>query len=87
MVHVLDVAHDFKVDPPERLFDRNFLGPQRQQIAAMLAPRLNLRTDRRLQLEWTDVVAVPEDQTLPAHLATGASDKVEAEWPRFGGWR
>ena len=41
-----------------------FSGPQRQQIAAMLAPRLSLRTDRRLPLEWTDVVAVPEDQTL-----------------------
>ena len=64
VVHVLDVAHDFKVDPPDRLFDRNFLGPLRQQIAGMLAPRINLRTDRRLQLEWTDVVAVPDDQTL-----------------------
>lgn len=64
VVHVLDVAHDFNVDPPDRLFDRNFLGPLRQQIAAMLAPRINLRTDRRLPLEWTDVVAVPEDQTL-----------------------
>ena len=64
VVHVLDVAHDFKVEPADRLFDRNFLGPQRQQIAAMLAPRISLRTDRRLPLEWTDVVAVPEDQTL-----------------------
>jgi hypothetical protein len=64
VVHLLDVAHDFKVEPAERLLDRNFLGPQRQQIAAMLAPRINLRTSRRLVLEWTDIVAVPEDQAL-----------------------
>jgi hypothetical protein len=64
LVHVIDVAHDFKVDPPDRLFDRNFLGPRRQEIAAMVAPRISLRTDHRLVLEWTDIVAVPDDQAL-----------------------
>jgi len=64
VVHMLDIAHDFGVDPPDRLLDRNFLGPRRQQIAALLAPRINLHTDHRFVLEWTDVVAVPEDQAL-----------------------
>lgn len=64
VVHVIDVAHDFGVEPPDRLLDRNVLGPDRQKIAAMLAPRITLRTTRRLVLEWTDVVAVPEDQAL-----------------------
>jgi hydrogenase/urease accessory protein HupE len=64
VVHVLDVAHDLKIDPAEQLLDRNVLGPQRQAIASMLAPRLMLRTDHRLVPEWTDVVAVPDDQAL-----------------------
>jgi hypothetical protein len=64
VVHVIDVAHDFEGDSPDRLLDRNFLGPRRQQIAAMLTPRLALRSERRLVLQWTDVVAVPEEQTL-----------------------
>jgi hypothetical protein len=64
VVHVIDIAHDFKVEPPEQLLDPNFLGPRRQQIASMIAPRLDLRTDHRLALEWTDVVAMPDDQAL-----------------------
>ncbi|HTM03026.1 MAG TPA: HupE/UreJ family protein [Vicinamibacterales bacterium] len=63
-VHIIDVAHAAGITPPEQLLDRNFLGPRRQQIADMLAPRLMLRTDRRLKLEWTDVVAVPDEQAL-----------------------
>jgi hydrogenase/urease accessory protein HupE len=63
-VHLLDVAHDAGINPPDQLLDRNFLGPRRQQIAAMLAPRILLRSDRRLKLEWTDAIAVPEDQAL-----------------------
>jgi hypothetical protein len=64
VVHVIDVAHDFGVAPPDQLLDPNVLGPQRQKIAAMLAPRIMLRTDHRLVLQWTDVVAVPDDQAL-----------------------
>ena len=63
-VHIIDVAHDAGIVPPEQLLDRNFLGPRRQQIADMLAPRLMLRTDRRLKLEWTDVIAGPDEQAL-----------------------
>ncbi len=64
VVHIIDVAHDLGVAAPDQLLDRNILGPQRQKIAALLAPRITLRTDHRLVLEWTDVVAVPEDQAL-----------------------
>jgi hydrogenase/urease accessory protein HupE len=63
-VHVIDVAHELGVDPPDRLLDANVLGPQRLKIATMLAPRIMLRTDHRLVLDWTDVVAVPADQAL-----------------------
>jgi hydrogenase/urease accessory protein HupE len=63
-VHIIDIAHDAGVTPPEQLLDRNFLGPRRHQIADMIAPRLMLRTDHRLKLEWTDVIAVPDEQAL-----------------------
>jgi hydrogenase/urease accessory protein HupE len=64
VVHVIDVAHELGMDKPEQLLDRNVLGPQRQQIAALLAPRLTLRTDHRLKLEWSDVVPLVEDGAL-----------------------
>jgi hydrogenase/urease accessory protein HupE len=64
VAHIIDVAHDFGVEPAERLLDPNFLGPRRQKIADLLAPRITLRTDHRLVLEWTDVVPVPDDQAL-----------------------
>lgn len=63
VVHLLDVSHDTGFSP-EQLLDRNFLGPRRQQIADLLGPRLTLRSDRRLKLQWVDVVAVPDDQAL-----------------------
>ncbi len=55
VVHVIDVAHELDVSSPDQLLDMNVLGPQRQKIAAILAPRITLRTDHRLVLEWTDV--------------------------------
>jgi hypothetical protein len=64
VVHIFDVSHDAGIDPAEQLLDRNFLGPRRQQIANLLAPRILLRSDHRLRLEWTDVIAMPEEQTL-----------------------
>jgi hypothetical protein len=64
VVHVLDVAHDLKIEPADRLLDPAFVGQQRERIVRMLAPRLSLRTRAPLALEWTDVVAVPEDQAL-----------------------
>jgi hypothetical protein len=64
VVHILDVAHDLKIEPADRLLEPNFLGPRRQEIAALLAPRITMRTDHRLVLEWTDVVPLPDDQAL-----------------------
>ena len=64
VVHIIDVAHDIGESQPERLLDWNVVGPQRQKIAAMLAPRIDLRTDHRLVLEWTAVDPLPDDQAL-----------------------
>jgi hydrogenase/urease accessory protein HupE len=64
VVHVIDVAHDLGVEPPDRLLDPGVLGPQRLKIASLVASRIMMRTDHHLVLDWTDVVAVPDDQAL-----------------------
>src|SRR5512147_3131452 len=51
VVHVIDVAHELGV-PPERVMDSSFVESQRQRIGDILEPRLELRTDRRLSVEW-----------------------------------
>ena len=51
VVHVIDVAHELGV-PPERAMDAAFVESQRQRIGEILAPRLELRADRRLSVEY-----------------------------------
>ena len=64
VAHVIDVAHELKIEPPDRLLDPNVLGPLRQEITAVLAPRLSLRSNRRLALSWTSVEPMKDDQAL-----------------------
>ena len=64
VVHVIDVAHELKIEPPDRLLDPAVLGPLQQQIAAILTPRLMLRADRRLTPSWSGVEPIPDDQAL-----------------------
>jgi len=64
VIHVIDVAHELGISPPDQLLEPNVLGPQRQKIASILAPRILMRTDHRLVLEWTDVQPMPDDQAL-----------------------
>src|SRR5262245_51949777 len=54
VVHVIDVAHELGV-PPERLMDTALVAEQQQRIGEILAPRLDLRGDRRLSIEWRGV--------------------------------
>jgi len=64
VTHVIDVAHELKIQPPERLLDPNVLGPLRDQITAMLAPRISLRGSRRLTLSWVSVEPLADDLAL-----------------------
>jgi hydrogenase/urease accessory protein HupE len=64
VVHAIDVAHDLGIATPERLLDPAFLAPRRGQIAALMAPRLVLRGDERLRIEWTAMASVPADATV-----------------------
>src|SRR5262245_4629260 len=63
VVHVIDVAHELNV-PPERLMDAAFVSEQRQRIGEILAPRLDLRSDRRLSIQWQSLELMREEQAL-----------------------
>jgi hydrogenase/urease accessory protein HupE len=63
VVHVIDVAHELGV-PPERLMDAAFVAAQQQRIGEILAPRLDLRGDGRLSIEWQGLELMKEEQAL-----------------------
>jgi hypothetical protein len=64
VVHVIDVAHDLGIEPVERLLDDGLVQSQKDRIGELLQPRIVLRTDRRLTLEWQSVETLKEDQAL-----------------------
>jgi hypothetical protein len=56
-VHVIDIAHELNVTPPERVLDPEFLARERQRILDVLTPRISLSTDRPLTIEWGNASA------------------------------
>jgi hypothetical protein len=64
VVHVLDVAHDMAVSPPERLLDPLFLAQRAAQIEALLGPRLRVQAGGVGEPRWTSLEAVPEQQAV-----------------------
>jgi hypothetical protein len=63
VVHVIDVAHELGV-PPERLMDADYVTSQRQRIGEILAPRLDLRGNQRLSVEWLGLDLMREEQAV-----------------------
>jgi hypothetical protein len=63
VVHVIDVAHELGV-PPERLMDADYAVSQRQRIGEILAPRLDLRGNQRLSVEWLGLELMREEQAV-----------------------
>jgi len=63
VVHVIDVAHELGI-PPERLMDEAFVARERQRIGEILEPRLDLRSNRRLSIEWQSLELLRDDQAL-----------------------
>jgi hydrogenase/urease accessory protein HupE len=66
VAHIIDIAHDLGVDPPERLFEPSFLAQRGADVTRLLAGRLQLRADIvPLALgPWSDPEAVPDRQSL-----------------------
>jgi hypothetical protein len=64
VVHVLDAAHDLGITPPERLMEPAVAERSRETLASLLAPRLTLRSDRRLTIDWTSLEVLRDAQAL-----------------------
>src|SRR5678815_2116737 len=64
VIHVIDAAHDLNITPFERLMENAVAESSRQAIADFLSPRLDLRTDRRLAIQWVNMEVLREDSAL-----------------------
>ena len=64
VIHIIDVAHDLGIAPPERLLDDRLVQSESQRIGRLLQPRIQLRSNRRLTLEWQSVELLKEELAL-----------------------
>ena len=64
VVHIIDVAHELGVSPPERLLDEALVESERHRIGEILAPRIMLRSDRRLAIQWTTIELMRDELAL-----------------------
>lgn len=64
VVHIIDVAHDLGISPPERMLENDVAERERERIGALLTPRLMLRSDRRLAPMWTSLEVLRDDLAL-----------------------
>jgi hypothetical protein len=63
-IHVIDIAHDLNVMPPERVLDPVFLTRERQRILDIITPRVTLATDHPLAIQWGTFVPMKEELAL-----------------------
>jgi hypothetical protein len=64
VVHVIDVAHELGVTPPERALDPEFLARERQRIFNILTPRISLTANRPLAIQWESIEPLKQDLAL-----------------------
>jgi HupE/UreJ protein len=64
VVHIIDVAHDLGIAPPERLLDEALVERERDRIGALLEPRILLRSDHRIPIQWTGIELQREQLAL-----------------------
>jgi|SoiMethySBSTD1v2_1073268.scaffolds.fasta_scaffold00319_48 HupE/UreJ protein len=63
-VHVIDIAHELNVTPPERVLDAAFLMTERQKILDIITSRVSLATDRPLKIQWGTIQPMKEELAL-----------------------
>jgi hypothetical protein len=63
-VHVIDIAHELNITPPERVLDAEFLTRERQRILDVITPRIALATDQPLRIEWGTILPMKEELAL-----------------------
>jgi hydrogenase/urease accessory protein HupE len=64
VVHVIDAAHELGITPPERLLENDVAERTREQLGAILKPRLMLRSDHRLDIQWISLEVLRDDAAL-----------------------
>ncbi|MFN7985614.1 MAG: HupE/UreJ family protein [Vicinamibacterales bacterium] len=66
IAHMIDIAHDLNVDPPERLLKSDQIAIYGNNITTMLAARFRLQADGTALSsgQWSTPVALPERQSL-----------------------
>jgi hydrogenase/urease accessory protein HupE len=64
VIHIIDAAHELGIAPPERILDNAVAERERQRLAEILSPRLELKTDHRLVPQWTSLEPLPNDAAL-----------------------
>lgn len=69
VVHIFDLGHDLKIDPPERLLDPAVVKQHTAAIFELLSPRLIIAADgQTLGGEWSDVEILSERQSIRMHV-------------------
>jgi len=63
-VHIIDIAHELGLTPPEKLLDASLVESERQKIGEILAPRIIMRAGRRLPVQWTSIELMREELAL-----------------------
>jgi hypothetical protein len=69
IAHIFDVAHDLRVDPPERLLEPTFTGLYNDAIVKMLSRGLEVMADgRALTPVWAAPDIVKDRQSIRLHV-------------------
>jgi hypothetical protein len=64
VLHVLDVAHDLGIEPADTLMQPDVIARERDRIVALVDPRITVRSDRKLRIEWAAAEPSPERHGL-----------------------
>jgi hydrogenase/urease accessory protein HupE len=77
VVHILDVAHDLTIDPPERLLDPPFVAQTFDRLVALMRQRLQVTIDgAAATIDFGRLDVAPERQSVRLHFRIGAPDHV-----------
>ena len=69
VAHVVDLAHDLNVDPPELLLDPKLAESRKSEIAELVRARLVLLADGKpVEIELMSIVPAPDRQGLSCEL-------------------
>jgi len=66
VAHIIDIAHDLNIDPPEQLLNPEVLAVRKTDISRLLSSRFHLRADGTPLTAgpWSDPLALPERQSV-----------------------